>query len=289
VERAPLATAVASRTCCLLGPNAAPVWSGSGPSVGAGAMISARFQRLFDEEIATAMSDRHVALVAPSEEQAEMLRRGERLLLQLLPTVSRNVLRFVHLVAVADVRERDDGAETHKYLSASASSNRVPGTVFLTPRALCTPLDAAEALLHEACHKLLHDLILTRPILRLGYSPKQSPTITAIWNPSFPWNPNRWPIDRALLAAHVYVHLALFFKTVCETGAGMASPRDLPGTSAPEVWRRVTYDRARYLLRHLVASAGEELGQFGFELVDWLRVSLVSIDASPPEKETLAA
>jgi hypothetical protein len=150
---------------------------------------------------------------------------------------------------------------------------------------LRSPWLAAEALLHEAAHKKLSDIVLTRAIFRYGFSAADSPTIRAPWNSPLSWNSNDWSIDRALFAFHVYVHLALFFLVVEQRADELVPRYGSLGDMKPARSARACLDRARYLGAALQRSAGPELGPDGKLLVDWLLSILEALDPSPPYRD----
>lgn len=234
------------------------------------ALLAGRFAALFTEEIAGSVSSRPAILRAPGTALAGHLERGKELLTRLLPTLSRSVLAHVSVVAVVDTADRSQWSRrTRPNLCQNVSTHAIPATIFLSPTPLSGPWLAAEALLHEAAHKKLSDLVLTRPIFRTGFDSSTAPTVSALWNRDLSWNPAAWSADRALFAFHVYVHLALFFASVDLHRERLAEEfGDPPSNFAVGLDRAL--DRASYLGRHLADGLRPALGSDGRELVAWL-------------------
>lgn len=230
-----------------------------------------RFQALFKQEISTGTAQGTAILRTPDAQMYRALSAGAELLGTLLPKITPGLFLHVHTIAVvdvADIKYRD--SESRADLFESASIDTIPGTIFLSPNSLRSAWHAAEALLHEAAHTRFFDLILTRLMLRPGYAPEHSPTIRAYWNPPVPWNPNDWPIDRALIAFHVYPHLALLFTAMhhySESLFSLYAPAEgLDLTTAA----RTACARARYLGDQLRCSGSQHLGPDSHRLIDWL-------------------
>lgn len=249
-------------------------------------IFSERFRALFQREIANSVSSKPVVLRSPDDRMEKSLVLGYRLLLKLLPTLGLSVLRHVQLVAVIDVADkRKWNRPTRADLCQNVSTHAIPGTIFLSPSPLRSPWHAAEALLHEAAHKKLSDLVLTRSIFRKGFRADTAQTIRSVWNSPLSWNPNDWSSDRALFAFHVYTHLGLFFQVVEEKKEELAEEfGDLCGMD-PAAAARGALDRARYLGSRLVEVAQEDLGEDGKSLVFWLNQLLQAIDPNPPRPD----
>lgn len=234
------------------------------------ALLAGRFAELFAEEIAGSVSSLPAVLRAPGTALAGHLERGKELLTRLLPALSRSVLAHVRVVAVVDTADRSQWSRrTRPNLCQNVSTHAIPSTIFLSPTPLSGPWLAAEALLHEAAHKKLSDLVLTRPIFRAGFDSRTAPTVSALWNADLSWNPAAWSADRALFAFHVYLHLALFFATVERCREELADEfGDPPGHFVSGLDRAL--DRASYLGRHLADGLRPALGSDGRKLVAWL-------------------
>lgn len=244
--------------------------------------LGRHFRGMFDREISHSISSRPAILRTPDERMVSNLVAGFRLLHTLMPDLARSVCAHVHLVAVVDVADRRQWIrETRADLCQNVSTHAIPGTIFLSPSPLRSPWHAAEALLHEAAHKKLSDLVLTWPIFRRGYTAADSPTIRAPWNSPLSWNSNDWSIDRALFAFHVYVHLALFFLVVQRSANELVPLFGPLHGMKPSFSAQGALDRARYLGTQLRRSAGAQLGPAGERLVDWLFTIMSDLDPSP--------
>ena len=226
------------------------------------------FQGLFDEEIACSVSSEPVVLREPSTDILGQMKQGEEILGRLVPELWASVSGHVRLVAVLDTSDRSQwNKATRGDVCQNVSTHAIPSTIFLSPSPLRTPWHTAEALLHEASHKKLSDIVLTRSVFRDGFDSEKANLIRALWNRDMSWNSANWSTDRALFAFHVYVHLALFFERAEGTGVECdgfgARPLSFGGERARSL------DRATYLGAKLRSDNGD-LGRDGKELVSWL-------------------
>ena len=240
------------------------VWD---PKGAPGAMDS-YFQALFDQEIAGKVSSRRVVLREPTPEILVQLKRGEAILAKLVPNLWSSVVDHVRLVAVLDTSDRSQWSKpTRSDVCQNVSTHAIPSTIFLSPSPLRTAWHTAEALLHEAAHKKLSDLVLTRSVFKEGFDSEKANWIRATWNRHLSWNSANWSTDRALFAFHVYIHLALFFEMAEATNVkhhGFGAP---PVSFRGE--RVKALDRATYLGAKLRSDSGD-LGPDGRKLVTWL-------------------
>ena len=230
-----------------------------------------RFKGLFDREIATSVSSQRVVPVAPDDLQAQSLRRGYDLLARVAPDLCDSVLRHVRVIAVIDYENAEQRkGRIRADLCQNVSTHAVPGTIFLSPSPLRTPLHTAEALLHEAAHKKLSDLVLTGTIFRDGYDPDGAPTIRSIWNRSLSWNASEWSVDRALFAYHVYVYLSRFFDFARRWIDDLSADYDGISAAGLEGQFKGALNRAEYLRREIRRRGMGELGADGVDLMGWL-------------------
>lgn len=189
-------------------------------------------------------------LVAPTPTQVAAIERAAALLGTVLPRTAE-VLSHVRHVAVVD----GPGA------FESASTREVPGVVFISEHAFRTPLKLAEALLHEAVHHRFYDLQVTRSILMADYDTATADTVSPRWHPPT----TAWAFDRALAAAHVYVHLMGWFTALATHPAGAPL-----GPDGVVISRERAATRARLLLDDVLALAPRHLGPAGTAFVAWL-------------------
>jgi hypothetical protein len=155
--------------------------------------------------------------------------------------------------------------------------------VFLSPNSLANSWRAGEALLHEAAHNKLFELIMGCSILREGYAQKESDvSILAFWNKENPSNPRDWSVDRALLACHVYVYLALFFATIEERVKNQNVRIATGGAIDASRTAATSFARASYLEEQLRERAWGEMGDDGHRLMDWIRARLEQLRAYVP-------
>ncbi|MFD9368853.1 HEXXH motif-containing putative peptide modification protein [Streptomyces sp. NPDC060020] len=138
-------------------------------------------------------------LTGCTAEQAETVRAAVALMLATAPDLCTGLLRHGRYVVAVDGPDAFD----------SASTREIPGAAFVAVRCMRTAERLAEALVHEFVHLRLYDLQVTRSIFASGYDTATAPTLAPEWHRDSPVS--RWPVDRALAAAHVYVHLSAWF------------------------------------------------------------------------------
>ena len=232
--------------------------------------LKQRFEALFADEIATSVSSRRAVLRGLESALIEPIDRGQALLVGLLPELAPSLLAHVRLISIVDTEDQTQwAARSRSDLCQNVSTHAIPSTIFLSPTPLRTPWHAAEALLHEAAHKKLSDMVLTRSIFQPGFDAESSPTIRAIWNRSLSWNSADWSVDRALFAFHVYVHLALFFARIAQVEKSLSDEFG-PSPNSFRHQHERALDRASYLGRNLAVHTDQELGDDGRALVEWL-------------------
>lgn len=240
-----------------------------------GTSAGRHFQRLFEREIASSVSSQRAALVQPDDTYLQTLQNGYDLLSTVAPALSESVLPHVRVICIIDyenIHQRIGRVRTD--LCQNVSTHAVPGTIFLSPSPFRSPLHAAEAILHEAAHKKLSDLVLTERIFRENYNPDDAPTVKSIWNSWLPWNTNEWSIDRALFAYHVYVYLTAFFDAVRQDVKALNARFGIfPGID-PDAQYIGALNRAMYLDRQIRLRGQAELGVDGHALMEWLQCQL---------------
>lgn len=91
----------------------------------------------------------------------------------------------------------------------SASSRFFPGLVLIDQPA--TPLEVAEALVHEGAHQKLFDLAMTRSFLDALSDAAEE------FRPS--WSAAEWPLEQTLAACHAYYCLAQFADDLSDLSA----------------------------------------------------------------------
>jgi hypothetical protein len=209
-----------------------------------------------------------------SEREVEALRRGARLLEDLLPFSSHSVLGRTQTVSIIPA------AGVWKKMQSS-SQYLLGGTIFLSELILDRPWLVAELLYHESIHQKLYDfrhghtLLNEDTVLDPDSLSASDVLIQSPWN----YPDNEWDTHRVLAAFHVYVHVS----TLCLAADERAT--DLEPIYGPRVGMTSTRDaieRARYLGEKLKeAPCWGELGSAGQFLVEWLTSILDGIDASP--------
>lgn len=163
-----------------------------------------------------------VRLDRPEPAETATLRAAVALLDAAVPALAGSVAAHVRLVAIA--RSESDTAEQ----LLSASNSALPGALFLSGPALRDRLAAAEALLHEATHQRLYDLMLCRRL----YAPGPGPTVLPPWYAGESGHAARWPVDRVLAALHVYVHVATLWLATLRAADGLAPAGPVPAQPA---------------------------------------------------------
>jgi len=183
-----------------------------------------------------------------------------------LPILTRSLFQHVSQVAwIPESRGREafDGA----------SSDSLPGVIFGMPRSSASPWSYVEIIFHEACHQKMFDVIATNAIYRPGYSSDTAARLTAPWRREKSGCPAKWHIDRALLAAHVYVYLAYL---TCRI---LANPDPWDGFDVDSFsGHTCSLFRARYLVENLIALNSADIACRGIDLLKWLRETLTMIE-----------
>ncbi|HEU4578599.1 MAG TPA: hypothetical protein VFS67_10110 [Polyangiaceae bacterium] len=204
--------------------------------------------------------------------QIATVQSGLALLAALLPELGASALS--HAVAIAVTEHPTD--TPHKGFKQGTFST-LPGTLFLSARAISDPWEVAEAVLHEAMHLKFIDLEYTHSMRPLA----PAPTITPPWHRVAP-APPAWPVTRAMTAMHVYVVLSLFFAVAETAAAELIGPF---GERPPAKRKRQALDRAHYLLQQLDARR-ESIGAAGQRFLTWIRPLLLALDPEPPASDS---
>lgn len=132
---------------------------------------------------------------------ARIVADGLDMAVDVCPALALDLLPHVAMFAVVDSGSSGD--------LGSASVREYPGLIVLPePR---TPLEVAEALIHEGAHQKFYDLSIVCSILRTeSYA---SPAFAASW--AGPLSP-RWPFEQCVAAYHAYSCLAAFMHALRE-------------------------------------------------------------------------
>lgn len=248
--------------------------------------IGRRFADLFERELAQNISSQRAVLRSPSEEMRETLRGAWRLLDANLPRLARSLISHVHVVGIIDVADESHWTRPLRLdLCQNVSTHAIPGTVFISPSPLRSVVTAAEALFHEATHKKLSDIVLTRSVFPEGFRADKSPTIQAVWNRDYSWNSSAWSVDRALFALHFYVHHVVLLRRL----AGSSDPSISSSALCAPGKIQASLDRSWYLLRELRSLQAGNLGPDGLLLLDWLDGVLRSLTTDEPAPARLKA
>ena len=211
-------------------------------------------------------------LCSISSDELSMLRQGEVLLHELLPSLSVSALRHAHLIGCFP----DQGFWRGK---VSSSQIRMGGTIFLNRALLRNPWCTAEHLLHESLHQKLYDFRHGHSLLDVDAPTEGAPRVVSVWNAQEFNRSNHWDTHRAFAAFHVYAQLALL-ALVAERRAPELEDRF--GRFNGMVESRKALDRAWYLGEKLKDQCASHLGEAGLRMRDWLMSVLGHMDPSPP-------
>jgi len=188
----------------------------------------------------------------------ELLVAGVELLAGVAPTFVGDLLPHVALVAILD----GDLVER----LGSASAREFPGLVALPPPR--TPLEAAEALVHEGAHQKFFDLAMTSSVLSArAYRPMG---VVPSWSPS---DAPPWSVEQTFAAFHAYSCLA----SLAEVSASGACGRRHPHSLLPVASRRAA-ELGAWLGGH-----PELLGRDGRRLVAALGARVGPACPEPPQ------
>ncbi|MET8863869.1 HEXXH motif-containing putative peptide modification protein [Nonomuraea sp. NPDC004580] len=222
--------------------------------------VTARLWSLLDEQFPQGTAD---VPIKPSAAELKMIDEAAALLTALMPSVGPGVLANVGMIGLA----RDEGEDGP--LHSVSGGDRFPATVFIAPEKLQNVWDAAGALLHEALHLALFEII------RCGAVVFDHVDATADVVP-IPWRREAWSLMRVLFALHVYVHLAVYHGLARSAGPEVTSRFGEPPADA--ALSRATFGGARYATpelraRHLAEQLAQRSGLFtgyGHQLIAWL-------------------
>ncbi|WP_159030449.1 aKG-HExxH-type peptide beta-hydroxylase [Streptomyces sp. CB01201] len=184
------------------------------------------------------------------ETAAEMIREA-------VPEIARETFPFIDGIAFFDGE-----------LFASGTLLSQPRIIFVERRMTGDTDRLAEALLHEALHLKLNALTLTRPIYRAGVIDDSAVLLPIPWHRDASGVPHRWMANRALAAAHVYVHLVALYE------------RHDPPARSRATGLAACRERAAHLLTELAGEASRDLGPAGVRMTRWLREVL---EAAPQD------
>ena len=179
------------------------------------------------------------------------VREGVRLALRLSPVLVSDLLPHVALIAVL--------ARAGSGRLGSASSRDHPGLVMVPEPQ--SPLELAEALVHEGAHQKFFDLAITRSLI--GPDHMDAPYFMPPWASA---GAPPWSLEQCFAAFHAYVLLSAFNQDVQahEESVSPNEPQQLPsGSLLP-----AAEHRARTIGAWMV-DQGEFLGADGRTLV-WL-------------------
>jgi hypothetical protein len=217
-------------------------------------------------------------LVTPLRSERQSIIRAINLLTEIVPKLTESVLHHVNLICICDV-PASHGGGLH---FTSFTTIIAPGTVFLARSLLSNTWLLAEAILHEALHTKLYDFQHTHSLFVPKDPEMTAPIVCALWNRAEKGE-NHWPLNRSLFAFHVYVHLAIYFRSLSPRRAEMEAVFGPCGYSDLDVCARRAFDRAHYLEHH-IAKCSKRLGAAGNALLCWLRGLLLGTDPAPPEQ-----
>jgi hypothetical protein len=145
-------------------------------------------------------------LLVPDDAVLETIAKGVRLAREVGGALAEDLLAHVNLLAVVDPATAGG--------LVSASSRYFPGLVIIERPS--TPIEVAEALVHEGAHEKFFDLAITRSFLGVR-SDFAEEFVTS-------WSGARWPMEQVFAAWHAYQCLAQFADSGVSTGPGSLLP-----------------------------------------------------------------
>jgi HEXXH motif-containing protein len=254
------------------------LWSPRTPAGAGQRLLVRRFDRTIGADIDGPSSPSGPVLGAGSQDHGTVLTEAVALLGAVVPELTESVGCHVHLVALMHTPE-----EGHRRV-LSASDSTIPGALFLSTAAVRDRLSAAEALLHEATHQRLYDLMLCRNLYAAHYSPQTSPRAIPPWYAAESGGAAAWRADRALAAFHVYVHLAVLWSAaLAGPAADVLTARERPVAAAR---LRRCFDKGGYLLGLLRGTMRPALGAHGLSFVEFLAQAFTRLDDASPLDQT---
>lgn len=228
------------------------LWQPPGESSG---ILMQPFSEVLDSAYrGTPRNPQHVASF--TGEQRLVIDRALDLLFGVMPDVAAGMLLHVQVLC----RVESTGSQN---ILLSGSRTEIPGVVFLGDSVLTSPIKAAEHILHEACHQRYRTLMQSMSLLAPYYRDEFGSKISVPWHrPSE--TVHVWSIDKALTAAHVYLHLAYMYGMLHDTQAFGFSNDEMLASALSKL------ERCRYLLNAITASGRVQLGYAGNLLLDWM-------------------
>nr|WP_239542880.1 HEXXH motif-containing putative peptide modification protein [Micromonospora terminaliae] len=202
----------------------------------------------------------------PKEEELRNISEGAKIVNRLLPELGRSALSHTFMVVLATTAAQ----------FGSLTVPGLPGTIFLSPRVLTTPVRAGEAILHESMHLKFMDVDYTEHLFSSGFRPQLSPKITPPWHNAR--DKQEWPLDRLLTAMHVYTALAVFYgrmERAANTSDG-ADRAEYPADTAMKYQRAI--DRA-YFLANKSREYSEVFSGAGMAFIEWIAQILKELDS----------
>jgi hypothetical protein len=147
----------------------------------------------------------------PSFDQAsQTVLDGLELVSTLCPQLAADLLPHVTLFAITVRDDRSGGL-------GSASVRQYPGLIVVPQPE--SPVEVAEALVHEGAHQKFFDLGMTRSIFNADFC--RAPFFTASWSAAAS---TRWPLEQCLAAFHAYSCLATFQESLQSCDPAMPLP-----------------------------------------------------------------
>lgn len=198
-------------------------------------------------------------LVPGTTQAAGQLQNACALLLALLPSLGRGVLRHVTAVGLVTA------AGTGRRMLSAVYGDILPGTLVAAPDLLGDTWEMAACLLHEGMHLKLVDITHCTPLS----------SATEDTEIPVPWRGIRWPVRHVVAAFHVYAHVELFQAAVRAHGGNLAAdfgnPTTSPGVSAGNSARYARSDeRLRYLGEQLTGPLAGYLTSAGRRFARWI-------------------
>lgn len=228
---------------------------------GAAAVLSA----IYDKEVPPVNSPSKAALIDPPADVLDGIVGGLDLLARLMPETARSCFEHVSLAGIYCVDGKIRGPECNGIpYWGSVSTPAVAGAIFAFSAGLVDPWRAAEALFHESIHCKMFDLYCSPGLVQPEYDKATATAVVSEWNEMLSWRTNEWPLDQALGAFHVYVHLLSFFAT--------AAKGDHPPEVAAHISKRLgaALKRSASLEVQMRPAVARHLTPEGLDFFEWL-------------------
>jgi len=216
--------------------------------------------RRFKEEVLKRLPGFHISI--PTRDQIDTLIAGSCLAERIAPSLARSAMSHNFMVVIGEFQNGEQRFN-------SFTMPGLPGVIFLSPKALSSSADAAEALFHESLHLKFLDIDYIHPLFAPGFRGESSPRITPVWHANKPGYGD-WPIDRLLTSMHVYLALAVFLGKASDgNGGALPGPEDYaPRASQCKMRATWLFDSAQNYFEFLSIAGRDFVASIGTMLTE---------------------